>query len=148
MIENVKKGMTIYYYHYIDSRIEKGIVKDPKLQVAYKYIKFISKVDWISSLDYNGNETGTGGGTSGARLDHSFTTFEEADKAQKAEQEAHIEKLKSEITDLISLLEFPLKHDIRDGEYCDYFAQGIYKEIVEGIKNGDYAYSSSSGVGK
>lgn len=135
MIENVKKGQTIYYYQYTDSFIEKGIVKDPKLQIAYKDIKFISKVDW---------ENGT---TSGARLDHCFATEKEATDSRNAEQEKYIEELKGEITDLVSLLEFPLKHDVRDGEYCDWFAQKIYKEIVEGIKNGEYDYSGS-GVGK
>ena len=86
------------------------------------------------------------GTTSEARLDRCFTTFEEARGSQKIEQDNHIKELKSEITDLASLLEFPLKHNVRDGEYCDFFAQKIYKEFVEGIKKGDYAYSS--GVGK
>lgn len=134
MIENVEEGMTIYFYQYVDSPIEEGIVKDPKVQIACRDIKFITKVNW---------ENGT---TSGARLDHCFTSFEGARGAQKIERDKHIEELKSEITDLVSLLEFPLKHNVRDGEYCDFFAQKIYKEFVEGIKNENYTYSS--GVGK
>ncbi len=134
MVENVKKGMTIYYYQYTDSFVEKGIVKDPTIKDAgFQNIKLISKVNW---------ENGT---TSGARLDHCFATEKEATDSRNAEQEKHIEELKSEITDLVSLLEFPLKHDVRDGEYCDYAAQKIYKEIVEGIKNGEYTHSSGEG---
>lgn len=134
MIENVKKGQTIYYYQYTDSFVEKGIVKDSTIKDAgFQNIKFISKVNW---------ENGT---TSGARLDHCFATEKEATDSRNAEQEKHIEKLKSEITDLISLLEFPLKHDVRDGEYCDYAAQKVYKEVIEGIKNGDYVHASGEG---
>lgn len=134
MIENVKKGMTIYYYQYTDSFVEKGIVKDPTIKDAgFQGIKLISRVNW---------ENGT---TSGARLDHCFATEKEATDSRNAEQEKYIEKLKSEITDLISLLEFPLKHNVRDGEYCDYAAQKVYKEFVEDVKTWDYTYLVGDG---
>lgn len=135
MIENIKKGQTIYYYQYTDSFIEKGTVKDPEiLDSGYQDIKLISKVYWEN------------GSTSGARLDHCFTTEEEAYSSRDAEQKKYAEELKSEITGLVSLLEFPLKHDVRGGEYCDYIAQKIYKEFVDDIKNGNYC--TTSGVGK
>lgn len=147
MIENVEKGMTIYFYRDLDSYVIKGRVRDSSIRDAsIGNIKVISKVDWEETINSEGKEVRGIGGTSGVRLDKAFLTAKEANDAQKAEVEKHKEELKNEITDLFSLLEFPLKHCLNGDEYTDWQARAIYEEIVEGIKNGDYAYSS--GVGK
>lgn len=141
MIENVEEGMTIYFYRDLDSYVIRGRVRDSSIRDAS-----ISKVDWEATINGEGKEVRKIGGTSGVRLDHAFLTAKEANDAQNTEVEKHKDELKSEITDLFSLLEFPLKHCLNGDEYTDWQARAIYEEIVEGIKNGDYAYSS--GVGK
>lgn len=147
MIENVENGMTIYFYRDLDSYVIRGRVRDSSIRDAsIGNIKVISKVDWEATINGEGKEVRSLGGTSGVRLDKAFLTAKEANDAQKAEAEKHKDELKSEITDLFSLLEFPLKHCLNGDEYTDWQARAIYEEIVEGIKNGDYAYSS--GVGK
>lgn len=147
MIENVEKGMTIYFYRDLDSYVIRGRVRDSSIRDAsIGNIKVISKVDWEATINGEGKEVRKIGGTSGVRLDHAFLTAKEANDAQNTEVEKHKDELKSEITDLFSLLEFPLKHCLNGDEYTDWQARAIYEEIVEGIKNGDYAYSS--GVGK
>lgn len=49
-------------------------------------------------------------GTSCVRLDKAFLTAKEANDAQKAEVEKRKDKLRKEITDVESLLMFPLEH--------------------------------------
>ena len=147
MIENVKNGMTIYFYRDLESYVIKGKVKDSSIvDAGINNIKVIKKVDWKNTINGEGKEVREIGGTSGVRLDKAFLTAKEANDAQKAEVEKHKEELKSEITDLFSLLEFPLKHCLNGDEYTDWQAKAVYEEIVKGIKNGDYTYSS--GVGK
>lgn len=146
MIENVENGMTIYFYRDLDSYIKRGKVKDSTiLDAGIDNIKVIIKVDWEANIDGEGKEVRKIGGTSGIRLDQAFLTAKEANDAQKAEVEKHKNELKSEITDLFSLLEFPLNHCLNGDEYTDWQARAVYEEIVEGIKNGDYAYSSGEG---
>ena len=146
MIENVEKGMTIYFYRDLESYVKRGTVKDPTiLDAGIDNIKVISKVDWGANIDSEGKEVRRIGGTSGVRLDKAFLTAKEANDAQKAEAEKHKDELKNEITDLFSLLEFPLNHCLNGDEYTDWQARAVYEEIIEGIKNGEYTYSSGEG---
>ena len=146
MVENVEKGMTIYFYRDLDSYVIRGSVRDSSIRDAsIGNIKVISKVDWESTIDSEGKEVRGIGGTSGVRLDRAFLTAKEANDVQNAEVEKHKEELKSEITDLFSLLEFPLNHCLIGDEYTDWQARAVYEEIVKGIKNGDYTYSSGEG---
>ena len=146
MIENVEKGMTIYFYRDLGSYVIRGTVKDPTiLDAGIDNIKVISKVDWGANIDSEGKEVRRIGGTSGVRLDKAFLTAKEANDAQKAEVEKRKDGLKNEITDLFSLLEFPLNHCLNGDEYTDWQARAVYEEVIEGIKNGEYAYSSGEG---
>lgn len=146
MIENVKNGMIIYFYRDLDSYVIRGRVRDSSIRDAsIGNIKVISKVDWEATINSEGKEVRKIGGTSGVQLDKAFLTAKEANDSQKAEVEKHKEELRSEITDLFSLLEFPLKHCLNGDEYTDWQAKAVYEEIVEGIKNGDYTYSSGEG---
>lgn len=138
MIENVKNGMTIYFYRDLDSYIIRGKVKDSSIRDAcINNIKVISKVDWKANINDEGKEVRDIGGTSGVRLDKAFLTAKEAVDAQKAEVEKHKEELRSEITDIESLLKFPLNHCLIGDEYTDWQAKAVYEEYIEKYKKGE-----------
>lgn len=138
MIENIKDGMIIYFYRDLDSYIKRGKVKDSSIRdTGINNIKVISKVDWEANIDGEGKEVGTIGGTSGVCLDKAFLTAKEANDAQEAEVEKYKDELKSEITDLFSLLEFPLKYCLNGDEYTDWQARAVYEEYIEKYKKGE-----------
>ena len=131
MIKNLKKDMTVYVYQSIHYGVERGTVEIPKLEEMENGDKIISRIKWDAIVDENGNSIRGSYGSSAARLSKAFATAKEAFEARNAEIQGHKNKLKAEITDLKSLLEFPLNHYVKDGEYTDYFAQEIYKEAIK-----------------
>jgi len=133
MIENVKNGMTIYFYRDLDSYVIKGKVKDPSIIDT----GVIRRVDWEMSVDSEGKEVRALGGASGVQLDKAFLTAKEANDAQEAETEKHKDELRSEITDVESLLKFPLVHCLIGDEYTDWQARAVYKEYIEKYKKGE-----------
>lgn len=137
MIENVENGMTIYFYRDLDSYVKRGKVKDSTVLGTGNNIKYIRKVDWEANIDSEGKEVRRIGGTSGVHLDKAFLTAKEANDAQKAEVEEHKEKLRSEITDVESLLKFPLDHCLNGDEYTDWQARAVYEEYIEKYKKGE-----------
>lgn len=138
MINNVENGMTIYFYRDLESYIKRGNVKDSTiLDAGIDNIKVISKVAWEANIDSEGKEVRRIGGTSGVRLDKAFLTAKEANDAQKAEVEEHKEELRSEITDVESLLKFPLDHCLNGDEYTDWQARAVYEEYIEKYKKGE-----------
>lgn len=138
MIENAKNGMTIYFYRDLDSYVIRGKVKDSTIRDAcIKNIKVISKVNWEANINSEGKEVRTIGGTSGVRLDKAFLTAKEANDAQEAEVEKHKGELRSEITDVESLLKFPLNHCLIGDEYTDWQAKAVYEEYIEKYKKGE-----------
>lgn len=138
MINNVENGMTIYFYRDLESYIKRGNVKDSTiLDAGIDNIKVIRKVAWEANIDSEGKEVRRIGGTSGVRLDQAFLTAKEANDAQEAEVEKHKEELRSEITDVESLLKFPLDHCLNGDEYTDWQARAIYEEYIEKYKKGE-----------
>lgn len=138
MINNVENGMTIYFYRDLESYVKRGNVKDSTiLDAGIDNIKVISKVAWEANIDSEGKEVRRIGGTSGVRLDQAFLTAKEANDAQEAEVEKHKEELRSEITDVESLLKFPLDHCLNGDEYTDWQARAIYEEYIEKYKKGE-----------
>jgi hypothetical protein len=138
MINNVENGMTIYFYRDLESYVKRGNVKDSTiLDAGIDNIKVISKVAWEANVDSEGKEVRRIGGTSGVRLDQAFLTAKEANDAQKAEVEKHKEELRSEITDIESLLKFPLDHCLNGDEYTDWQARAVYEEYIEKYKKGE-----------
>lgn len=132
MIENVEKGMTIYFYHDLNSLIIKGKVKDPTTD-----IKYIKRVDWEAVIDNEGQEIGALGGASGVYIGKAFLTAKEASDAQKTEVEKYKEELRSKITDVESLLRFPLTHCIDGNVSSDWQARTVYEEYIEKYKKGE-----------
>lgn len=138
MINNVENGMTIYFYRDLESYVKRGNVKDSTiLDAGIDNIKVISKVAWEANVDSEGKEVRRIGGTSGVRLDQAFLTAKEANDAQKAEVEKYKEELRSEITDVESLLKFPLNHCLNGDEYTDWQARAVYEEYIEKYKKGE-----------
>lgn len=133
MIENIENGMTIYFYRDLDSYIIRGKVIDSSIVDTVS----IRKVAWEANIDKEGKEVRLLGGVSGVWLDRAFLTAKEANDAQEAEIEKHKEELRSEITDVESLLRFPLKHCLNGGEYTDWFAKVVYEESIEKYKKGE-----------
>ena len=138
MINNIENGMTIQFYRDLESYVKRGNVKDSTiLDAGIDNIKVISKVAWEANVDSEGKEVRRIGGTSGVRLDQAFLTAKEANDAQKAEVEKHKEELRSEITDVESLLRFPLDHCLNGDEYTDWQARAVYEEYIEKYKKGE-----------
>lgn len=139
MLKKVKEFQPIYYYRSIFDTVEKGIVIDPTIRKDVygsatpnpTVINLISKVNFVAKVDINGEEENDYfGGTGAAYLDNCFLTAKEAWDARITEIKKYEETLRSEITDLDSLLMFPLKHCI-GGEDANWYARRVY---AEGIK--------------
>lgn len=60
--------------------------------------------------------------------DNLFTTKEKAITAAKKESQEWVDNYKAEITDIASLVAFPLSHTFYAEEYTDYEAIRAYKE--------------------
>lgn len=133
MIENVEKGMTIYFYRDLDSCVIKGKVKDSSITKAGS----IKYVNWEAIIDIEGKEIDALGGTSSVRLDKAFLTAKEANDAQKAEVEKYKDEIRKEITDVESLLKLPLEYCISNSEYTDWQARAVYEEYIEKYKKGE-----------
>lgn len=145
MIENVKKGMTVYCFKDIWEFMEEGVVQDPEIKnvvigsaTSNPYnIPVISKINWKYYVGSDGERTREDYGTSGAKLENCFLTAKEAWEEKDRRIEEHKENLRKEITDVESLLKFPLNHEVRCGEYCDWYARAIYEEYIEKYKKGE-----------
>lgn len=145
MIENVKKGMTVYCFKDIWEFMEEGVVQDPEIQnvvigaaTPNPYnIPVISKIDWKYYVGPDGERTREDYGTSGAKLENCFLTAKEAWEERDRRIEEHKENLRKEITDLESLLKFPLNHCISNSEYVDWYAKDVYEEYIEKYKKGE-----------
>lgn len=147
MIENVKIGMTVFAFQTMHDPVAEGIVVDSTIRETTfggatanpKTCKSIKLVHWKY---YITDENGIRGesidfGSSGCYLENTFSTAKEAFEAKNKLIEEHREKLRSEITDIVSLLNFPLKHEVRCGEYCDWYAKEVYEEYIEKYKKGE-----------
>lgn len=133
MIVNVEKGMTIYFYRDLDSCIIKGKVKDSSITKAGS-IRF---VNWEAIIDNEGKEIRALGGISSVRLDKAFLTAKEAYDTQKAEVEKCKDEFRKEITDVESLLKFPLEYSVSYSDYTDWQARAVYEEYIEKYKKGE-----------
>ena len=142
MIENVQKGQVVYFFRVLDSYIIKGTVTDETIRedvvgegtdnpITYKYIW---RVHWDATIDANGKEAREIGGCSSVLLDRCFSTASEANNVQEKEREKYKNQLRKEITDLKSLLEFPL-HNALCGD-PDWLAIEVYKEAMDRFLKG------------
>lgn len=135
MVENLKNGMTIYFYRDLDSYVIRGTVKDSTICDMVPYnIKYVKAVHWEMKVDDEGKEVEPTVGTSGVYLNRIFLTAKEAYDVQEAEIEKLKGEYRAEITDIESLLKFPLKHCL-SGDNPDWQARAVYEECIEKYKN-------------
>ena len=133
----VKKGKKIFYIRDVFSAVELGYIEDPKItNITLQSctpnphkLEFIKSVDWKNYVSEDGTMSDDWG-SSGADLSKCFKTAKEAFAFRKRWVEEYTAGLKSEITDIKSLLEFPLKHQLC-GEDYNYYAVEIYKEAIK-----------------
>lgn len=145
MIENIKKGMTVYCFRDIWDFMEEGVVQDPEIRnvvigaaTPNPYnIPVINKIDWKYYVGPDGERDREDFGTSGAKLENCFLTAKEAWEERDRRIAEHKEELGKEITDLESLLNFPLNHGVSNGEHCDWYAREVYEEYIEKYKRGE-----------
>ena len=133
----VKKGKKIFYVRDVFSAVELGYIDDPKITSTIlqtctpnpSKLEFIKSVNWKNYV-YDDGTMSDDWGSSGADLSKCFKTAKEALTFRKKWVEEYIADLKSEITDIKSLLEFPLKHQLCGEDYNDYAAEvygnGLY----------------------
>lgn len=84
MVENLKNGMTIYFYRGLGPHVIRGVVKDSSLQdTGSDNTKIIKFVDWKGLINREGKEIRALKGTSNVCLDRAFLTAKEANDAKK-----------------------------------------------------------------
>lgn len=66
-------------------------------------------------------------GETGAKWEHVWLTAEDAYAGMECQSEAAVSAYCTEITDLASLLQFPLKHCLNGEEYTDWEAKKAYE---------------------
>ena len=132
MIENLKNGMTVYFYHDLGTYVIKGTVKDSTL--CDMVPNNIRAVHWEMKVDDEGKEVEPIVGTLSVYLDKVFLTAKDAYDAQEAEIEKHKSEYRAEITDVESFLKFTLKHCLSGGN-PDWRARVVYEECIEKYKN-------------
>lgn len=134
--EEIKKGKKIFYVRDVFSAVEQGVVESPKIKTDVigaatsnpQTLEYISIVSWKKRVYIDG-ETENAWGASGAVLSRCFNTAKQALTYKENLTNNYIKELREEITDLKSLLEFPLNHDVRGGD--NPFTAAVYKEAVK-----------------
>ena len=147
MVENIKKGMTVFAFRSIHDPIEEGIVEDPTIRETVvggatanpKVCKSIKFVHWkYYVVDENGTRSETTSfGSSSCFLEKTFSTAKEAFEAKEKLVKEYCEELRSEITNVEALFKFPLKHCLNGSEYTNWYARAVYEEYVEKYKKGE-----------
>lgn len=118
-INDIKNGQKVWYKEYWSQMIVWGKVTNITKFDNNEYgIKVKGEV----------YEKGSAAGTTTQPLNNLFATKEEAIAAAKQESQDWVDDYKKEITDIASLVAFPLSHTFYAEEYTDYEAIRAYKE--------------------
>ena len=117
-IEDLKIGQEVYYVRYpLDEPVEYGKVeKFRKARDLDGSLYDYPYIDWESFVDENGNVIRDSYGNSGVQSERLFDNPKDAYKYIEDYKAKHRKNLESEITDVKSLLLFPLKNSF-DSEY-------------------------------
>lgn len=84
-----------------------------------------------SYMNPDGTEREPYCGETGAKWDHVWLTAEDAYAGVKQQSEDAVKTYCAEITDLASLLQFPLKHCLNGEEYTNWEAKEAYELKVK-----------------
>lgn len=118
-INDIKIGQKVWYQEYWSQMIVWGKVT--------KITKFDNNEDGIE-VTGEVYEEGSAVGTTTQPLNNLFATKYEAIMAIKKANQKIVDDYKAEITDIASLVAFPLSHTFYAEEYTDYEAIRAYKE--------------------
>ena len=118
-INDIKIGQKVWYKEHWSQMIIWGKVT--------KITKFDNNEDGIE-VTGDVHEKGSFVGTTTLPLNNLFATKYEAITAVKEEKQKWVDNYKAEITDVASLVTFPIAHPFGAEEYTNYEAIRAYKE--------------------
>lgn len=118
-INDIKIGQKVWYQEYWSQMIVWGKVT--------KITKFDNNEDGIE-VTGEVYEKESAAGTTTQPLNNLFATKHEAIEAIKKANQEWVDEYKKEITDIASLVAFPLSHTFYAEEYTDYEAIRAYRE--------------------
>lgn len=122
-LEDIKIGMKIWKIGHWSSLPESGTVK------AIKYTE-VSKIhpEPIPYVEVDWDECG---GTSGAKLDEIYPSYEELQLGEKAREDKAVAKIKSEVHDVKDLVKFMYHATLNGGEYVNYDERRAARELAK-----------------
>lgn len=122
-LEDIKIGMKIWQIGHWSNLPESGTVK------AIKYTE-VSKMhpEPVPYVEVDWDECG---GTSGAKLDEIYPSYEELQLGEKAREDKAVAKIKSEVHDVKDLVKFMYHATLNGGEYVNYDERRAARELAK-----------------
>lgn len=121
-LKDIKIGMKIWQIGHWSSLPESGTVKAIKYTEVSKIhpepVPYV-EVDWDNC------------GTSGAKLDEIYPSYEELQIGEKAREDEAVAKIKSEIHDVKDLVKFMYHATLNGGEYVNYDERRAARELAK-----------------
>ena len=122
-LEDIKIGMKIWRIGHWSSLPESGTVK------AIKYTE-VSKMH-PEPVPYAEVDWDKCGGTSGAKLDEIYPSYEELQIGEKAREDEAVAKIKAEVHDVKDLVTFMYHATLNGGEYVNYDERRAARELAK-----------------
>ena len=121
-LKDIKIGMKIWQIGHWSSLPESGTVKAIKYTEVSKMhpepVPYV-EVDWDNC------------GTSGAKLDEIYPSYEELQLGEKAREDEAVAKIKSEVHDVKDLVKFMYHATLNGGEYVNYDERRAARELAK-----------------
>lgn len=121
-LKDIKIGMKIWQIGHWSNLPESGVVKAIKYTEVSKMhpepIPYV-EVDWDNC------------GTSGAKLDEIYPSYEELQIGEKAREDNAVAKIKSEVHDVKDLVKFMYHATLNGGEYVNYDERRAARELAK-----------------
>lgn len=121
-LKDIKIGMKIWQIGHWSNLPESGTVKAIKYTEVSKIhpepVPYV-EVDWDNC------------GTSGAKLDEIYPSYEELQLGEKAREDKAVAKIKSEVHDVKDLVKFMYHATLNGGEYVNYDERRAARELAK-----------------
>ena len=121
-LKDIKIGMKIWQIGHWSNLPESGTVKAIKYTEVSKIhpepVPYV-EVDWDNC------------GTSGAKLDDIYPSYEELQIGEKAREDKAVAKIKSEVHDVKDLVTFMYHATLNGGEYVNYDERRAARELAK-----------------
>lgn len=121
-LKDIKIGMKIWQIGHWSDLPESGTVKAIKYTEVSKIhpepVPYV-EVDWDNC------------GTSGAKLDEIYPSYEELQIGEKAREDEAVAKIKSEVHDVKDLVKFMYHATLNGGEYVNYDERRAARELAK-----------------